>query len=142
MKFYFSYSDQNNVNLLWQEAINEAQVSLNLMNAQELETNSLILQLKLLSELKSESYAAVTFLQELPTLIPPSVSLTKIKYDAYEARLYGITFSEAEITKMQNNISKSPYFNTPELTSIDNDKDNKTNLKLFQVHLVQKKATP
>jgi type IV pilus assembly protein PilN len=142
MKLYYSYTDQTSVNALWQEAINEAQVALNLMSTQEQETNQIILQIKLLASLKKESFAPIIFLQELPALIPTTISITKIKYNSYDAKLYGVTLSEAEITKLQNNISKSPYFNTPELVSIDNDKDNKVNLKLFQVHLEQKKVMP
>lgn len=125
--FHFHYSsiasEQNDINAMLSAAISEEQSALNEMSSREDEKKSVDVQLEFIINLYNESYSAVRFLNELVTLVPNTILLQKIKRNGNQITLTGLAVAESDITQLLDEVSKSPDFNQPTLSSINLEKN-------------------
>jgi type IV pilus assembly protein PilN len=123
---------------MYSTVINEDQNKLNQMSSSEEEKKSVDIQLKFIIDLYNESYNAVRFLNELVNLVPNSISIVRVKRNGNEITLTGIAESEHDITRLLDDITKSPYFNQPTLSSINTDNKSSEGSRKFELMFEQK----
>jgi len=123
---------QNALNNMLSTAINEEQNVLNQMGSKATDTITIETQLKFIIRLYNGNYSAVRLLNEMVSLVSPDILMGEMKRNGNEVTLSGVAKSEDDVTRLMNDIAKSPWFNQPVLLSINADKQNE-NAKVFDI---------
>lgn len=129
---------QLKLNDLLQTGISQEQASLNDMSSKEDEKNIIDNQLHFITKLYSKSYLGVGLLNELVTLVPPSISLSKIDRNGESITLAGTANTDDDVTRFMQEIAKSSYFRQPILTMLNQQKLKEGNMKYFELSVIQK----
>lgn len=127
------------INNILQDAISKEQTILNQMSSEEAAQQDADTQLRFLMNLYKESYDAVRVLNDLVSLVPPSIFVTQIRRNGDEITLTGIADEEDDISDLMHGIAHSAYFNQPVLVSIALESDKQlVNMRRFKLKFEQK----
>lgn len=140
MHFYFNgfANKQENRNNLIKAELSQEKDKLGLLEKKQHDYTTMETQLKYIVKLHTESFKAVHLLNELLTIVPATVTITKIIRDDPVIVITGKTKSNSQITLFMDNISASPFFNEPVLTEISKDKNSEKEEGLFKLRFEQK----
>jgi type IV pilus assembly protein PilN len=129
---------QLQLNDLLQTGISQEQASLNDMSSKEDEKNIIDNQLHFIMNLYASSYSGVRLLNELVSLVPPSISLSSIERNGKSITLAGTANTDDDVTLFLQAIAKSSYFRQPVLTMLNQERLKEGNKKYFELNVIQK----
>lgn len=95
-------------------------------------------QLRFLISLRSQSYNAISLLDELTRITPEGVTFTQISWGNNAVTIFGTAVSDYQITLLMKKMSNSQILNQPELNKIDAKDDAQNNSTQFQLDATQK----
>lgn len=131
-------SHNNNLNAILAAAISAEQEILNQMGSKATDAIATETQLKFIIDLYKENYSSVRLLNQMISLVPSSISVSELKRNGLEVAITGIAKSDDDITRLMNDITKSPYYTQPELSSINTIKGS-DEAKNFTITFEQKR---
>jgi len=131
-------SSQEEINGVLVNNINQEHIAVDELNHQ-LETKNLTTeQLKFIIDIHKSNYQSVRLLNELVSLVPNTIALSKIKKQNAKVTLVGQAKTDDDVTQFMNAIGTRPYFNEPVLSSINVEVKNKQDEKVFELTFEQK----
>lgn len=92
------------------------------MNIAKEEHGQILARLKVVESLQAERNKTTAFMNVMTDLIPEGVYVDKIKMNASEVEIAGISDSTARLATMLDNLERSPYLQDVEMHSIIHDK--------------------
>ena len=125
-------SEQTARNTFLQEAITSEQADITNLSQKTSQKAELLKSLNAIVSLRKQNYATIAFLNEIATVVPASIQLTRTTYSPLQATLEGTVNNNEDITQFMQQLAKSKFFSQPVLTSI-NDKSSEDNLLKFQL---------
>lgn len=140
LHFHYKSIDMNQkaLNSMLSAAINAEQNILNQMGSKANDAIATETQLNFIINLYKENNFAVRILNELVSLVPSTVSVNEIKRNNNQIILSGMATSEDEVSRLINDIGKSPYFEQPELLSMNAVKNADNDSRNFSIMFDQK----
>ncbi len=134
MHFYLSFilSNQTERNNFLQQAITTEQADITNLSKKSEHKTQLLQALNTIVSLRQENYTTITFLNQIASVVPASIDLTRIAYTPFQTILEGNANNNADITQFMQQLAKSNFFTQPVLSSINNQSSNNNQLK-FQL---------
>lgn len=134
MHFYLSFilGNQAKRNQFLQQAITTEQADITNLSKKSEHKTALLQALNTIVSLRQANYETITFLNQIATVVPASIDLTRIAYTPLQAILEGNANNNADITQFMQQLAKSDYFTQPVLSSINNKSSDNNQLK-FQL---------
>ncbi|ELP5729182.1 PilN domain-containing protein [Vibrio vulnificus] len=93
------------------------------MNIAKEEHGQILARLKVVESLQAERNKTTVFMSLMTEVIPDGVYVDKIKMNANEVEIAGISDSTARLATMLDNLERSPFLKDVEMHSIVHDKE-------------------
>lgn len=137
IRLYAKASVQQQVNQYLQSEISYGQNILNEMSSKEKRKEAIEKQLYFIINVRQQNYDFVYLLNQLITLVPEKILLTKISGNQNEVLLSGVAETEDDISHFMKEMDKWKHFYQPALSSLNQNKQ-KEDKKQFQIKMVKK----